>query len=158
MSSGKWTQQGVPHKGWQFQSLEDLGDLVGTCEMCETQSIRYVHYMEHPDYDGALGVGCVCAGHMGENYEAAKERESRFQARANKRRRWMRTTWKESRRGNPYMNRNGLNIVIYPSGSRWAYRILDRKTGREWVASGLRSENDAKAAAFECYADLQEQT
>jgi len=29
--------------------------------MCETQQIRYVHYMHHPDYAGLLGVGSVCA-------------------------------------------------------------------------------------------------
>ena len=55
---------GVPHKGWFCVDLEDLGDILGTCEMCETQSIRYVHHMEHHDYPDVLGVGRVCAEKM----------------------------------------------------------------------------------------------
>ena len=62
MDLGKWSQPGVPHKGWQFRDFEDLGDLIGLCEMCETRPIRYVHYMEHPDYGAVLGIGSDCAG------------------------------------------------------------------------------------------------
>ena len=156
MDRGKWSQQGVPHKGWQFQSLEDLGDLVGTCEMCETQSIRYVHHMEHPDYADMLGVGRVCAGHMEEDYTAAQHRESRFKSRANRRQRWMQTQWKKSKSGNQYMNRKGFNVVMYQRAGRWAYRILERRTEKEWRKSGFGSEDDAKLAAFERYVDLQE--
>ena len=64
MARGKWSLLSVPHSGWQLGGFEGLGDFVGTCEMCETQSIRYVHYMGHPNYPDVLGVGSVCAGHM----------------------------------------------------------------------------------------------
>jgi hypothetical protein len=43
---GKWSQPGVPHKGWVCVDIEDLGEPSLTCEMCESQNIRYVHYME----------------------------------------------------------------------------------------------------------------
>ena len=156
MDRGKWSQQGVPHRGWQFRSLEDLGDLVGTCEMCESQSIRYVHYMEHPDYGDVLGVGSVCAGHMEEDYTAAQERERRAKSKANRRTSWMQAQWKESAKGNPYINRNGFNVVVYARSGRWAYRIEERQTGQSWSESGFASEDDAKLAAFERYVDLQE--
>lgn len=156
MDRGKWSQQGVPHKGWQFCSLEDLGGLDGICEMCETQSIRYVHYMEHPDYGEVLGVGSVCAANMEEDYTAAQERETRAKSIANRRTRWMQAQWKESSKGNPYINRNGFNIVLYPSSGRWAYRIEERQTGLSWSKSGFASENDVKVAAFERYVGLQE--
>ena len=51
-------------------SVDDLEAPDAVCEMCETQEIRYVHHMQHPDYPGVLGVGCVCAEHMEEDYEA----------------------------------------------------------------------------------------
>ena len=38
-----------PHKGWTCTSVEDLNMPDVTCEMYETQDIRYVHHMEHPD-------------------------------------------------------------------------------------------------------------
>ena len=119
-------------------TLEDLGDLVGTCEMCETQAIRYLHYMEHPDYDGVLGVGSVCAGHMEEDYAAAREREKQARSRFNRRVRWLEAKWRVSARGNHYLNRNGFNVVVYRRSGRWAYRIEERGTGECWSESGVR--------------------
>ena len=49
--------------------VEDLGKVDAGCEMCETQEIRYVHHMKHPEYPGSLGVGCVCAGKIEDDYE-----------------------------------------------------------------------------------------
>ena len=156
MDRGKWSQEGVPHKGWQFRSIEDLEDLVGTCEMCETQSIRYVHYMEHPDYGDVLGVGSVCAGHMEEDYMAAQERERQAKSKTNRRRNWLQAKWNESAKGNHYINRNGFNIVVYQRSGRWAYRIEERQTEQSWSELGFASEDDAKLAAFERHADLKE--
>lgn len=42
---GKWSQKNIPHKDWTCIDIEDTGELSTTCEMCESQSIRYVHYM-----------------------------------------------------------------------------------------------------------------
>ena len=155
MAYGKWSQQGVPHRGWQFHDLEDLGDLVGTCQMCETQSIRYVHYMKHPDYPDMLGVGSVCAGNMEENYAAPKERESRAISIAARRKRWMEAEWRESERGNSFINRDGCNIVLYRRSGRWAYRIEERQTEEQWSAPGFASEDEAKLAAFNRFVELR---
>ena len=73
--SGKWGRPGVPQKGWTCVGIEDLEEPSAVCEMCETQEIRYVHYMEHSHYPDQLGVGCVCAGHMEEDYEGARRRD-----------------------------------------------------------------------------------
>ena len=61
---GKWSTGNVPHKGWACVGVEDLGEPGQICEMCETQDIRYIHYMEHPEYSHILEVGCVCAENM----------------------------------------------------------------------------------------------
>jgi hypothetical protein len=58
-SLGKWSEPGVPHRGWTCTGVTDLEEPAATCEMCETAAIRYVHHMEHADYPGGLGVGCT---------------------------------------------------------------------------------------------------
>ena len=120
---GKWSMPDVPHRGWDCVGLEDLGDLIGTCEMCETQSIRYVHHMEHPAYPHVLSVGRVCAGNMEEDYAGARHREQQAKSLPGRRSRWMKARWRQSPRGNLYINRNGFNIVLYQRFDGWAYRI-----------------------------------
>jgi hypothetical protein len=128
---GKWSQPGVPKKGWRFTGdIEDLGAPDGTCEMCETQQIRYVHCMEHPDYPHVLGCGFVCAEKMEEDYVNPRRREAALKASASRRRRWLARKWKVSVGGNPYINTDGFNITIFPnSDGSWGGRIEDRASG-----------------------------
>lgn len=53
---GKWSVAGVPHRGWTCVDIEDLGEPSIDCEMCESQTIRYVHHMSHDDYSDILQV------------------------------------------------------------------------------------------------------
>ncbi len=69
---GKWSDAGLPHKSWTNTYIEDLGSPDQTCEMCEKEQIRYVHYMSHLDYPDELQCGCICAGKMEENPVAAQ--------------------------------------------------------------------------------------
>src|SRR5262245_34229311 len=78
---GDWSKVGVPHKGWICIDMEDQGDDLVTCEMCETAQVRYVHVMRNERWPGELRVGCVCAERMEEDASAAKEREARFKRR-----------------------------------------------------------------------------
>jgi hypothetical protein len=106
--------------------VEDLGEPSATCEMCETQEIRYVHYMEHPSYPTPLGCGCVCAGHMEDNYEGARLREKSLRNSSARRQRWLTRDWRTSRSGNPFLNADGYNIVVYPAGHGWGFRVTNR--------------------------------
>ena len=124
--------------------------------MCETQAIRYVHYLEHPDYPDVLGVGSVCAENMEEDYTAARERETKARSLAERRARWMKTEWRTSRKGNPYINRQGFNIALYRVPRGWAYRIRERESERSWRGSGHASVDEAKLAAFDRFVDLSE--
>lgn len=148
---GKWSNPSMPHKGWTCIGVEDLEQPSAICEMCETQEIRYVHTMSHPDYAGELQVGCVCAESMEDDYTAPRLREKALRSAAGRRKRWLGRKWKTSARGNPYINTDGFNIVIYPDNDgRWGARIEERVSGRS-VASKRRyvSENAAKLAAFD---------
>lgn len=149
--TGKWSRSGIPHKGWSCVNVEDLEEPSEICEMCESQEIRYVHYMTHPDYAEMLGVGCVCAEKMEQDYEAPRTRERALRSASQRRRNWLRRKWRVSHSGNSYLNTDGLNISIYRKGSdNWGGRILERSSGRS-VESRKRyaTEDAAKLGAFD---------
>lgn len=78
MKRGLWSEPGVPHKGWYFIKVTDAGDNPDDwdyCQMCAKERIRYEHTMGHPDVNFTVIAGCVCAGHMSDDYEGAKQRE-----------------------------------------------------------------------------------
>lgn len=150
-ATGKWPQSSVPDKGWVCVDIEDLGEPSATCEMCETQEIRYVHYMEHPDYSTQLGCGCVCAGRMEEDYEGAQRRELILRNAGGRRKRWLSRAWRVSGKGNAYLNVDGYNIVVYPiSSSIWGFRVTNRATS-DAIQSGRAhaSQDAAKLRAFD---------
>lgn len=152
---GKWSQEGVPHKGWTCDDVEDLGapDLV--CEMCESQRIRYVHYMFHEEYPDQLKVGCVCAGHMEENLAAARSREDSMKSRAGKRKRWVSRRWKLSFKGNHWLEADGYRVTVYPKDNGWGATIAS--VGGVYEKHSQRfydSEHKAMLAAFDVISQL----
>ena len=147
---GKWSQPGVPHKGWMCTDVEDLGDPGAVCEMCKSQKIRYVHYMKHPDYPDELGVGCVCAGHMGQDRDSPKRRERNLKNAHRRRNNWLDRNWRTSEKGNPYLNTDGFNVVVYENGDKWCYRVKDRSTSKQVsLYRAYDTMDQAKLAAFD---------
>ena len=148
---GKWSVSGVPHKGWNCIDVEDLGSPGETCEMCEYQIIRYVHVMTHAKYPRELRVGCVCAGHMEEDLRAARDREQTKRNESNRRTNWLSLKgWKISRNGNPYINKDDFNVVVYrTSNGLWRGRITRKITDETQSTRRYRTEEAAKLAAFD---------
>jgi hypothetical protein len=136
--------------------VEDLEEPLATCEMCEAVTIRYVHYMEHPDHEGTLGVGRVCAEHMSEDKVGPSRRESLLTNAARRRSTWLTRKWRESAQGNSYINLNGYNVVVFPG---WSFRIVKKnelaglipgEVSRKWFSPrNYRSEDEAKLGAFD---------
>ncbi len=125
--SGKWSDPGVPHKGWTCVDVEDLGEPSETCEMCESAVIRYVHRMEHPDYAEELNVGCVCAEHMSGDYVGPKQRERELRGVAKRRVGWLqRRSWKRSASGFPYINAGIWRVAVFRYGGGWSFTISHR--------------------------------
>ena len=147
---GKWSQKGVPKKGWVCYDIEDLGEPSLTCEMCESQSIRYVHHMENDRYPESLSVGCVCAGHMEDDLVASKEREGSMRNRASKRKRWVNRKWKVSEKGNQYIESDGYRVIVRPLTGKWGVSVA--KIGTDDVSHSRRSTKSgdrAKLAGFD---------
>jgi hypothetical protein len=151
---GKWSQPGVPHIAWSCVGVEDLQEAPELCAMCESTQIRYVHVMEHPDYPKTLGVGCVCAEHMEQDYVRPRLREQNLRSKSQRRKTWIRRNWRTSAKGNLYLNTEGYNLTVFEiSGAmpqRWGLRVTNRESQRTQL--GRRrydSEEAAKRAALD---------
>jgi hypothetical protein len=148
---GKWSEINVPHKGWTCIDIEDKGEPISLCEMCESQIIRYIHYMKHPQYEDILGVGCVCAGKMEDNYVSAKIRDDFMKKRAAKRIRWINNShWKISQKGNEWIKSDGYIIVMKQNGNIWSALIKNEdETFEKWSQRKYESVEQAKLSAFD---------
>jgi len=121
--------------------------------MCECVEIRYVHLMEHSNYPGTLGVGCVCAEHMEGDYVGPRERENRLKNESRRRSKWLERKWRMSATGVSFLNTDGFNIqVIEPEDSKagWMITIMRRGTyNRVRGRKRFTSPEAAKLAAFD---------
>ena len=97
-----WSVEGVPHKGWRYVGMEDLGENAlpsediqyEQCQMCGRERIRYIHILEHRDFPEELRVGCVCASKLTDDYVNPQERERDLRNRSNRRQTFMRREWR----------------------------------------------------------------
>jgi len=146
---GKWSRADVPHRGWRCLDIEDNEYQQDICEMCETQEIRFIHVMVHPDYDKELRVGCVCAGHMEENLVGARDRETRFKLQLQRKTRWLSRKWRVSRKGSAWLNYKGFRVIVYAKTGGWGATIADR--GNEYLRHAkltYKTDAEAKLASF----------
>lgn len=147
---GKWSQAGVPHKGWECVEIEDLGEPSQICDMCESQTIRYAHHMTHPRFEGELVVGCVCAGNMEGNLAAAEARDKKMRSRVGKRKRWLTRRWNVSKKGNDWITADGFRIAIYPRSRAWGALVASQTgTYEQHIRRRFSTPEQAKLAAFD---------
>jgi len=151
MQRGKWSISGVPHKDWVCEGVEDLGAPDSICQMCESQPVRFVHYMSHKDYNQILECGCDCAGHMEGNSARADSRDKSMRNNAARRRNFPNLKgWKVSAKGNPYLRKDGMSITIFKKKLRWLF-VINHPKFRDGIFSQRQyiSEIQAKQAAFD---------
>ena len=147
--TGKWKNNTIPKEDWKCLEVEDLGSPSETCEMCERETIRYSHTMFNANYAEKLLVGCICAGYMEGNLDAAELRNRNLRNQATRRKNFLGRKWKSSKRGNPYIKVGDKYVTITKSRSkfnnnmRYSYSI-SRDFGNEW----FNTADKAKIAAF----------
>lgn len=148
---GKWSEASIPHKGWVCVDVEDSMDLSSTCEMCESQRIRFIHYMEHEDYPHTLAVGCICAGYMEEDLIAARKRDDFMKSRMAKKKRWLSRKWKISRKGNEYVKTDGYIISIFQKNNIWKACVSkqDDESFTKFSKRGFKTADKAKISSFD---------
>jgi hypothetical protein len=157
-ATGKWTQPGVPHKGWENTGVYDLGrDDRTVCEMCEVQEIRYVHHMHHPDYAEEIAVGCVCAEEMEGDRVGPKRRETSLINAARRREKWLTRNWRISSKGNEYIRTDGFVLTVFPKGNKWSGSLIQSSTDQKWFLHRVHATGDAaRLELFDAMIDLKD--
>ena len=145
-----WKRNDVPKTGWVCKGVTDLGGPYGVCEMCGYQIIRYVHHMYHLDY-GYVNAGCVCAGKIEGNIEAAKKREQDEKNKSSRRESFVKRKWKTSRNGNSYLKIKDHIVVLYErkKDNTWKYSI-----DNVFCVEIFESKDEARLAAFEALENI----
>lgn len=155
---GKWSEPGIPHKGWICNDIEDLGEPSAICEMCRSSQLRFAHHMSHPDYEDKLVVGCICAGHMSGDYEGVRKREAAMKSRADKRKRWLTRKWKISVKNNPCLVDGDFIITVFEKNNSWKFLLINKITqGRFFSRRSFNTQEKAKLAAFDRLTELLNQ-
>src|SRR5262249_23883783 len=80
----------------------------------------------------------------------AHEEKQRKKKIARRRERWNQRQWRTSRKGNPFTNVHGFNIVIFPRNAQWSIGISDRATDEMTFGhKRYSSKEEAQEAAFD---------
>ena len=156
MSTGKWAQQGVPHKGWKcidYYDIRDTSDSLVICEMCERQEIRYIHVMRHDNYPDDLEVGCVCAEHMEQGYStpnsAARSREGKLGRRGSRRRNWLNlNAWNTRPNGNMTISKKNLRATVYFKFGKWSW-VFNQGDNSHFASSKFNECDQARLDLFD---------
>jgi len=148
---GPYGRHDGPNRG-RGEGSSELDDI---CQMCERTPIRYLHKMIHHKWEGTLICGCICAGAMEENYVRAQKREKDYKSFQGKKKRWLMSTWKVSRKGNEYKNKHGFNVTVFRRGAMWGAIVSDRGNNRKTTISGFPTVSAAKLGSFDLLAKMQ---
>lgn len=148
-----WKQKDVPHKGWVLIDVIDVREDnqpehetdYESCMMCGNERIRYVHVVEHPQYEESLRVGCVCAEKMTNDYLNPRKLEQKLRNRASRKANWKNKEWKFSIKGNRYIKQDGHLITIFRDKKTNKYKVSIDQTFGKKVFNTL---DEAKISAF----------
>lgn len=152
---GKWSESGVPHKGWvcvgEFDTFEERGEgEFEICEMCERTQVRFVHIMESERYPEQLLCGCICAGHMEQDLVTAEVRDRGMRLRAGRRDHFPdRKGWRISSRGTPYIKLDGFHLMVVRRAG--AFAVGATPPGSERPVWGRRRYATMEAAQKGCF-------
>lgn len=151
MTTGLWATPGVPHKGWTCVDVEDLGSPTMFCEMCQSQEIRYAHYLSHPNYPNTVTAGCVCAERMEDDYVGPKERQKALVNISKRRKNWLGRAWQNSKKGNDYIRTDGFIVTIFPAPrNRWKASVLNAVNKESaFSPNSYETSDEAKLAGFD---------
>lgn len=160
-----WDKANIPHKGWEYIGIEDLGEdkcsgepiTYERCEMCGNEKIRYVHILWHPDYDEEIRVGRICASKMTNDYVTPKAREKSLKNRVNRRKKFMEQKWTLNTNSNYTLRYKGYQITIAKSkfDTSWGVYIKDKKV---WNYQGkkITDLDTARSIAFNLFDEIYE--
>ena len=143
---------GAPLENWNCREVVDGETADFICELCSCQKVRYIPVMEHPEYNGELNVGCICAGSLEGDLIAARERDDAARRKSSRRANFRKKKWEEqgeNRWGAKYKRRS---VVIEREVFRGRdfYKIqIDTDCYQWWKNRRIETLEDAKLVVFE---------
>lgn len=132
----------MPRRGWECIGYDDLGDLIGECELCGTD-LRYLYLIQHPKWP-AMEVGTDCCDNLtgsadaSEHLDAYKKRTDRMKRFASSQR------WKTKPSGELAIKQAGIAVAIVKAGGAFKI-VMDGAMGKAEYSTIL----DAKMRVFE---------
>ena len=156
----RWNKEGIPHKGWRYLDIEDLGEGLEPgqqieyeqCEMCNNERIRYVHILSHPEFERELRVGCVCASKLTDDYINPQQREKDLINRLKRKKNFAKQDWYiHPRSGNLVLPYKGDYITIIKSKYGSFGIAYNNKYYWKYRGRNIYDVETAKQAAFELF-------
>lgn len=162
IATARWNKPDIPHKGWEYVGIEDLGEDAFSgeeieyeqCEMCGHEKIRYVHILKHPEVFGEFRVGCDCASKMTENYRDPAINERDLKNRTNRRQNFLKQVWRRTEKGNLTLRYKGENITIARSKyDNWGV-VFQGEWRWDYHGKKMSNIDEAKLVAFDLFDEL----
>jgi len=101
-----------------------------TCEMCEKEEIRHIHYVSHADYPTQLQVGCVCAENLTADYTGPRTAEAAVKRHRSRQKAFLSKGWKPGLNGSFSRAWRGRRVLLAPRGQGWIAKV-DGEGGRK---------------------------
>ena len=139
----------MPVDGWHCLFVEDWEEDDFTCELCGNTKVRFVHHMVNEFTDDQIAVGCICAGAMEGDVEAARLREKPLRNKAQRKRNFPNRKWERARSGSYYLNCPQGRVFI--NTSRFGGYGVSYQGRQVWNYKGKKIQdfNTACYAAFD---------
>lgn len=143
---------GAPLEHWHCECVIDGESDDFICELCGCQKVRYIHVMVHPEYDGAIHVGCICAGIMEGDLIAARARDDAAKRKSQRRANFRKKKWAGSD-GRSWITRYKNRHVVIERDSfrgRDFFKISIDSEKYQWRNNQrVKTLEDAKLYVFE---------
>lgn len=107
----------MPNSGWILLATDDLGDLVGNCELCGT-ALRYAYAIAHSDW-GSMAVGTDCCDKLTGTSDASEYHDLMLKDRDKLKRFVSSPRWTTSPSGEQRIVRAGIPVVIIEAGGKF---------------------------------------
>ena len=141
-----WNNPDIPHKGWTCVKVVDTGNANSKCKMCGNGTVRYLHFLEHDDYESQLQVGSECSMKMAKNYSTASYVEDYIKRYPKEQEKWP-SKWKMSQKGNPYYLEEDYPrerlVTIFPDRykpGQYKYSIIEKEFTTTFNEDGPEQE------------------
>jgi hypothetical protein len=112
----------MPQSDWTLLATDDLGELCGHCEYCDTE-LRYIYAITHPKW-GSMAVGTDCCDRLTMS-STASEHHAKYVKERDRRARFVNSKRWNSQPDGWHIKRKGISFAITPEQNRFRIALND---------------------------------